>query len=94
MPSLRGRGGAAYRGMKRRHIADQMIRRQHQHQRVWVFLLQHQRGHSNRGRGVASHRLEHYRLWLDFDLAQLLGHHETVLGVAHHQRCGHFRHAS
>ena len=78
--------------MERRHVADQMIGGQHQHQRIGIVARQHQRGHGNRRRGVAAHRLQHDGMRLDADLAHLLGDHEAVLDVAHHQRCSHFRH--
>jgi len=78
--------------MKRRDVTDQMVCGQHQHQRVRVVARQHQRGHGNRRCGVAPYRLQHDGTRLGADLAHLLGDHEAMLDVAHHQRCGHFRH--
>ena len=89
---LRGLRRSENGRMERRHVADQMIGGQHQHQRVGIIARQHQRGHGNRRRGVAAHRLQHDGARLGADLAHLLGDHEAVLVVAHHQRCGHFRH--
>ena len=72
--------------MERLHVADQMIRRQHEHHRVGIRALQRERGDRDRRRGVASDRLEDLRARRRVDRAQLLGDEEAVLVVAHDGR--------
>ena len=68
------------------HVADQVIRRQHEHHRVGIRALQRKRGDRDRRRGVAPDRLEDLGTRRRIDRAQLLGDEEAVLVVAHDRR--------
>ena len=67
-------------------IGDDVICRQDQQDRISAFTLGVQRRHRDRRRGVAPDRLQDDRPRLDADRAQLLGNHESMLLIAHHQR--------
>ncbi len=72
-------------------VLDDVVGRQHQHDRFRVDRLQvvGRRGH-RRG-GVAADRLEQDAERRHADLAQLFGHHEAVIIAAHDQRRHHSR---
>ena len=67
-------------------IPDQVVRGQHQQQCLRVTGQLAQGRQSHRRRGVAALGLEQQRAGPEVDLAQLFGHHETVLLVADHHR--------
>ena len=73
-------------GLKRSHIADDMVSGQHQQQRVRIGGKSCQR--DGRG-GVATDGFEHDGARLDAQQAQLLGHQKAMRVVTHnHRRTG------
>ncbi|MNV82610.1 hypothetical protein D3C71_1763550 [compost metagenome] len=65
-------------------VADQMIRRQHQQQRIIAIAACFQRCRGD-GRGcVAANRLQQDRRWRRAHLLQLLGGNKAVRFVGHH----------
>ena len=68
-------------------IADQVIRRQHQQQRVVAVGGGLQRRQRDGRGGVAPHRLQQNRIRFNSDLAHLLSHDEAVAFVADQQWC-------
>ncbi len=80
--------GLRHGGAKAFAIGDDVIGRQDQQQRIDALVPGVQRRHRHRRRGIAAHRLQNHHRRLDADRAQLLGHHEAVFLIAHHQRRG------
>ena len=68
--------------------ADVVIGGQHQQQRFRIALAENEGGGGGGRRGVAADRLEHDRLGLDRQVAQLLGDQEAMILVADQQRRG------
>ena len=76
----RGNGGAELLG-----VANQMVRRQHQQERVIAVGGGLQCGHGHRWSGVASHRLQQDRVGFNAQLAHLFRHDEAVVLIADQQ---------
>ena len=72
-------------------VFDHVVGRQHQHQRFRIDALEVVGGGRHRRSGVAADRLEQDAERRDANLAQLLGHHETVVVTADHQGRHHSR---
>ena len=86
MPAARGRRGALGGVAEGVELADHVIGRHHQHQRVGLARGQPQRGDAGRRRGIATDRFEHQRIGRGADLAQLLGDDKPVLLIGDDQR--------
>jgi hypothetical protein len=69
-------------GMKRRDVFDQMVRRQHQQDRVLGLGKRLARRQRDGRRSVAPHRLQQDAGLFHAQLAQLLGHQEAMLLIA------------
>lgn len=85
-PRLRGWRGGLHRRLESRHVADDMVGRQYQQQRLGIGAQGRQR---DRRRGVATDRLEDDGLGRDPQLAQLFRDEEAVRFVAHHDGLRH-----
>jgi hypothetical protein len=85
-PRARGGRGLEDRRVERLHVADQVVRRKHQHHGVRIARFEPEGGDRDRGRGVAADRLENLHPRRRADGAQLLGNEEAVLAVADHRR--------
>ena len=83
-----GRNGNVDGTKKLVPASDNMVRRRHQHDRIRIFLGQHQCRQGRRRRGIPSDGLKNDGLGGDADLAQLFGDDEPMLVVANHQRIG------
>ncbi len=92
MAGASGLGGALDRLPERGEIADRVVRRHDQHQRIGVARSrcrdQAQRRDAGRRGGVAAERFEDQRLRRDADFAQLLGDDEAMLLVRDDERRG------
>ncbi len=75
------------RRVEGRFVADHVVGRQHQQQRVIAICQGLQRGDRDGRSGIAAYRLEDQCLRQHLALAQLLGSHEAVLLVGDHDRC-------
>ena len=93
MPELRRCARRAQRLAKAFRLLDQMIGRQHQQQRFGIPARGIQCRDGHRRRRVAAGGLQQDAGRFAADLAQLFGHQEAVLLVAHDQRRGQLRHA-
>ena len=83
LPACAAGSAASDRRLKGRHVANHVIGRQHQQQRIGIRL---QRGQRNGRRRVATHRFQHDGLRLDALRPQLLSHEKPMRLVAHDDR--------
>ena len=85
-PALGGGAGGAPAGFAELvGLANDVVGREHQHERIAVALGREHGGDRDRGAGIAAHRLQH-DVGLDAALAQLLGHDEAEIGTGDDDR--------
>ena len=85
LPLRRGGGGLPAGGAELVGLADDVVGRQHQHDRVRRAASRQHGGDRHGGAGIAPHRLEH-DVRLDAALAQLLGDDEAEVGIGDDDR--------
>ena len=88
---LRGAEGGMHRLVESRNVPNHVVGRKHEQQRIAGRLrgrrFEGRVGRQSDGRRrIAARGLEHDRLWLDAQLAQLLRHEKTVRLVTDHHR--------
>ena len=82
----RGVRGEPDRAMERCDVADRVVGREHEQQRIGVVLRQCQRSGGDGGCGVATDRFEQQQARLHAEIAELFGDEEAMLLVADHDR--------
>ena len=85
---LRQRHRLGQRSGKGGFVGHGLVGRRHHQHRVGAILGCGQRGQRQRGCGIAAHRLQQDRAWIDAQLAQLVQQQEAVFLVADHYRGG------